>query len=72
MYDNTPLELDELIDQCRALAYATVTLDSQQAKEILSFVLWQRIDLMYEKYQEDISEKIYSDRLINIKSSLRN
>ncbi len=29
MYDNTPPELDELIDQCRALAYATVTLDSQ-------------------------------------------
>lgn len=52
-----PPELDELIDQCRALAYATVTLDSQQAKEILSFVLWKNIDLMYEKYHQDINDK---------------
>ncbi|MBS5194966.1 MAG: hypothetical protein KHY92_14365 [Morganella morganii] len=57
MYDNTPPEFDELIDQCRALAYATVTLDSQQAKEILSFVLWKNIDLMYEKYHQDINDK---------------
>ena len=57
MYDNTPPELDELIDQCRTLAYATVTLDSQQAKEILSFVLWKNIDLMYEKYHQDINDK---------------
>lgn len=57
MYDNTPPELDELIDQCRAHAYATVTLDSQQAKEILSFVLWKNIDLMYEKYHQDINDK---------------
>lgn len=57
MYDNTPPELDELIDQCRALAYATVTLDSQPAKEILSFVLLRNIDLMYEKYHQDINDK---------------
>lgn len=57
MYDNTPPELDELIDQCRALAYATVTLDSQEAKEILSFVLWKNINSMYEKYHQDINDK---------------
>lgn len=57
MYDNTPPELDELIEQCRALAYATVTLDSPQAKEILSFVLWKNINLMYEKYHQDINDK---------------
>ncbi|OBU07081.1 hypothetical protein [Morganella psychrotolerans] len=60
MYDNTPPELDELIDQCRALIYAIVTLDSQQPKEILSFVLWQKMDMLYEKYQQDINEPAIS------------
>ncbi len=27
MFDNTPLDLEEIIDQCRALAYALVELD---------------------------------------------
>lgn len=72
MYDNTHLEFDELIAQCCALAYAAVTLGSLQAKQILSFVLWQRIDLMYKIYQEDLNEKIYSDGLMNIRSSLSN
>ncbi|GAA0328136.1 hypothetical protein L9H26_08210 [Morganella psychrotolerans] len=60
MYDNTPPELDELIDQCRALIYAIVTLDSQQPKEILSFVLWQKMDMLYEKHQQDINESAIS------------
>ncbi|WP_455550593.1 hypothetical protein [Brenneria goodwinii] len=47
MFDNTPLELEELIDQCRALAYAIVELREPQAKEILMFILAERLDALH-------------------------
>ncbi|WP_170116022.1 hypothetical protein [Brenneria roseae] len=50
MFDNTPLELEEIIDQCRALIYAVVELDKPKAKEILSFVLWERLDLLFRSF----------------------
>ncbi|WP_284144919.1 hypothetical protein [Pectobacterium colocasium] len=40
MFDNIPLELEQIIDQCRALIYAVVELDESKAKEILAFILW--------------------------------
>ncbi|WP_183096849.1 hypothetical protein [Brenneria goodwinii] len=56
MFDNTPLELEEIIDQCRALIYAVVEIENPQAKEILSFVLWERLDVLYRTYQtKDVS-----------------
>lgn len=51
MYDDTPCEVEELIDHCRALIYAIVTLESQEVKEILNFVLQQQIDLLHNTYQ---------------------
>lgn len=56
MYDKTPRELEEVIDHCRALIYAIVTLESQEVKEILNFVLWQQIDLPHQTYQRDLNE----------------
>ncbi|CNI52122.1 putative prophage protein [Yersinia massiliensis] len=56
MYDKTPRELEEVIDHCRALIYAIVTLESQEVKEILNFVLWQQIDLLHQTYQRDLNE----------------
>ncbi|HEI6789153.1 TPA: hypothetical protein SK266_000641 [Yersinia enterocolitica] len=66
MYDDTPCEVEELIDHCRALIYAIVTLESQevkeilnfvlQVKEILNFVLQQQIDLLHNTYQQDLNE----------------
>ncbi|SLM62288.1 MULTISPECIES: hypothetical protein [Dickeya] len=53
MFDNTPLELDEIIDQCRALAYAAVNTDEPQAREILLFVLQERIDHLYRASQKE-------------------
>ncbi|UUE12065.1 hypothetical protein NMX13_13745 [Dickeya zeae] len=53
MFDNTPLELDEIIDQCRALAYAAVNTDEPQAREILLFVLQERIDHLYRTSQKE-------------------
>ncbi|KHN91541.1 hypothetical protein BSK71_07820 [Pectobacterium actinidiae] len=53
MFDNTPLELEEIIDQCRALAYAAVNTDEPQAREILLFVLQERIDHLYRTSQKE-------------------
>ncbi|ATA25670.1 hypothetical protein BIY26_19460 [Brenneria goodwinii] len=47
MFDNTPLELEEVIDQCRALAYAIVELNNPEAKEILMFILWERLECLH-------------------------
>ncbi|CRY55670.1 MULTISPECIES: hypothetical protein [Yersinia] len=58
MYDKTPRELEEVIDHCRALIYAIVTLESQEVKEILNFVLWQQIDLLHQTYQRDLNEAL--------------
>ncbi|ADM98130.1 Putative prophage protein [Dickeya dadantii 3937] len=56
MFDDTPLELDEIIDQCRALAYAAVNTDEPQAREILLFVLQERIDHLYRASQAEAEQ----------------
>ncbi|HHJ0101944.1 TPA: hypothetical protein ACQD71_004138 [Yersinia enterocolitica] len=56
MYNDTPCEVEELIDHCRALIYAIVTLESREVKEILNFVLQQQIDLLHNTYQQDLNE----------------
>lgn len=50
MFDNTQLELEEIIDQCRTLIYAVVELDEPKAKEIFIFVLWERLDLLFRTF----------------------
>ncbi|EHZ6873929.1 MULTISPECIES: hypothetical protein [Providencia] len=55
MYDNSPLTLEEIIDQCRALIYAIVTLESQEVRELLNFVLWQQLDLLHQTYSQENS-----------------
>lgn len=47
MFNHTLLELEEIIDQCRALIYAVVELDEPKAKEIVIFFLWERLDLLF-------------------------
>ncbi|EKN5071705.1 hypothetical protein ACS78Q_01810 [Yersinia enterocolitica] len=56
MYDDTPCDVEELIDHCRALIYAIVTLELPEVKEILNFVLQQQIDLLHNTYQQDLNE----------------
>ncbi|MEE3649542.1 MULTISPECIES: hypothetical protein [unclassified Brenneria] len=43
-------ELEEIIDQCRALIYAVVELDEPKVKEILIFVLWERLELLFRSF----------------------
>ncbi|HEG0618907.1 TPA: hypothetical protein SB604_000231 [Yersinia enterocolitica] len=56
MYDDTPREVEELIDHCRALIYAIVTIDRDDAKEVLSLILWQQIDALRSTYLRDSEE----------------
>ncbi|MFJ5362259.1 hypothetical protein ACIPUG_15095 [Pectobacterium sp. CHL-2024] len=46
MFDSTPLTLDEIADQCRALTHAVIELDNSVAKEVLTFVLAERLELL--------------------------
>ncbi|WP_233959243.1 hypothetical protein [Pectobacterium versatile] len=50
MFDNTPLEQEEIIDQCRALIYAVIETKQPQVKEILIFILWERLDWLYRDF----------------------
>ncbi|MCA6952605.1 hypothetical protein [Pectobacterium polaris] len=50
MFDNTPLEPEEALDQCRALAYAIVELNHPESKEILTFVLAERLDNLHRLF----------------------
>lgn len=42
MFDVTPLTVEEITDQCRALAHAVIELENPEVKEILSFMLAER------------------------------
>ncbi|QLK60970.1 hypothetical protein GE278_09465 [Enterobacteriaceae bacterium Kacie_13] len=46
LFDKTPLEIDELTDQCRALSIAITEITNPVAKEILNFILWERLDVL--------------------------
>lgn len=46
MYNPTPLLLEEIADHCRALAYAIIELENPVAKELLMFILWERLNLL--------------------------
>ncbi|EKN6050298.1 hypothetical protein DVQ90_19450 [Yersinia enterocolitica] len=61
MYDNSPREVEDLIDHCRALIYAVVVLDQPVAKEILNLVLWQQIDLLHQTYHQATSEPLEAE-----------
>ncbi|ARA78142.1 hypothetical protein AB6D30_17540 [Pectobacterium brasiliense] len=57
MFDNTPLEPEEALDQCRALAYAIVELNHPESKEILTFVLAERLDNLYRLFHSSETDK---------------
>ncbi|AJI81187.1 putative prophage protein [Yersinia enterocolitica] len=61
MYDNSPREVEDLIDHCRAFIYAVVVLDQPAAKEILNLVLWQQIDLLHQTYHQATSEPLEAE-----------
>ncbi|MEF9678086.1 MULTISPECIES: ash family protein [Pectobacterium] len=56
MYDPTPLTLEELVDHCRALAYAIIELDNALAKELLIFILWERLNQLNDALQAEVAD----------------
>ena len=44
MFDSTPLTPEEIVDQCRALTHALIELENLAAKDILTFVLAERLE----------------------------
>ncbi|MGK4329544.1 hypothetical protein ABVK36_12025 [Lonsdalea quercina] len=56
MYDPTPLTLEELVDHCRALAYAIIELGNPLAKELLIFILWERLNQLNDALQAEVAD----------------
>ncbi|MCA6936592.1 hypothetical protein LF938_06715 [Pectobacterium versatile] len=56
MYDPTPLTLEELVDHCRALTYAIIELDNALAKELLIFILWERLNQLNDTLQAEVAD----------------
>lgn len=57
MYDTTPLSSEEVLDHCRALAFAIVELDQSLVKELLMYVLQERLNLLNETLQAEASHE---------------
>ncbi|WP_426784964.1 hypothetical protein ACP3TB_11715 [Rahnella variigena] len=65
LYDNTPLELEEIVDHCRALSYAIVSLDNPQAKDLLGYILCERLEVLYQTLEMPFSD----DDVINVEAA---
>ncbi|MFF6011252.1 hypothetical protein [Rahnella sp. R3(2024)] len=62
LYDNTPLELEEIVDHCRALSYAIVSLDNSQAKNLLTYILCERLEVLYQTLEMPFTD----DDVVNV------
>ncbi|POD97981.1 hypothetical protein BVY05_20775 [Pectobacterium odoriferum] len=51
-FENNNKLLDHIktIDPCRALIYAVIETKQPQVKEILTFILWERLDWLYQDF----------------------
>ncbi|GKW16327.1 hypothetical protein PEC301937_22760 [Pectobacterium carotovorum subsp. carotovorum] len=70
MFDSTPLTLDEIADQCRALTHAVIELDNPVAKEVLLFVLAERLEVLSATLDTpdalgDLSDVDYTDTTLH-------
>lgn len=62
LYNNTPLELEEIVDHCRALSYAIVSLDNSQAKDLLTYILCERLEVLYQTLEMPFTD----DDVVNV------
>lgn len=58
LYDATPLTADELCDQCRALVFTITETCNPIAKELLNFILWERLDQLYHQLNAPINDEM--------------
>ncbi len=57
MFDNTPLELEEIIDQCRVLVSTLVEMKQPETKEILTFILQERLEILHRTFHQAVAEE---------------
>lgn len=46
LFDYADLEPDELCDQCTALNFTLMTLHDRKIKEIITYILWERFEML--------------------------
>jgi len=46
MVEHHPLTLEEVVDHCRALAYAIIEIPHPVVKELLMYILSERLELL--------------------------
>lgn len=52
MFDTTPLTIEEIVDQCRALSLAMIEVSDPATKELLTFIQAERLELLYYSLRE--------------------
>ncbi|MBP2847370.1 hypothetical protein ACS25C_00035 (plasmid) [Dickeya undicola] len=50
---NHNIEFEDLIDQCRALIYAVLEIPHPSVREVLSFLLQERIDALFVAFHQE-------------------
>lgn len=58
MVTKLPFDLDELIDQCRALVYAAINIDREGVREMLLYILQERMECLHETRQRQIEGEL--------------
>ncbi|MGK2888635.1 MAG: hypothetical protein ACSLEN_04580 [Candidatus Malihini olakiniferum] len=56
--DTTPLTVEEITNQCRALAHAVIELENSAVKEILSFMLTERWSICMFRWMRRILMRV--------------
>lgn len=52
MFDTTPLTIEEIVDQCRALSLAMIEVSDLATKELLTFIQAERLELLCYSLKE--------------------
>lgn len=57
-YDHN-IEFEDLIDQCRALIYAVLEIPHPSVREVLSFLLQERIDALFAAFHQELAGPLH-------------
>ncbi|QWA12043.1 hypothetical protein GTU79_04520 [Sodalis ligni] len=57
MFDNTHLTIEEVVDHCRALTHAISEIQHPVYRELLLFILFERLELLNLTLEMEIQEE---------------
>ncbi len=58
MYDPSPLNPEEIVDHCRALTYAAIEIPHPVVKELLLYILCERLDLLDRTLDREVVDDL--------------